>query len=381
MISRTSHAESFGPEHRRPIHRRAIGLAVSVVAVGCLAAVPPDAGALVVSSDANGLQIREPDNILNRVKLSLVDAGGLKYRVEMAQFGGRGIGFGPGCSHASTQSGIDVALCDRIAPVVSQVTLGPFRDTFNVDPSFPDPIHVNDGGIGPDIFTLGAGNDISRADRLDTVLGQAGDDELTSTGGRIDGGEGNDKLHALSPTSGTMLGGPGDDTLTADPKAGSTMVGGDGTDSFDANGARGTIDARDGVSEQVSCGQGPAGRVGTAIIDLLDTPDDAALIAEGCLTVDRAPRGEKTAAQVVSRSLTLRRGTAGVKVRCTRGTRCGGKVSLTVKGRTSSKSYSIRGKRTSTIRLAARRGTATVRLSERGKQGPRTVRSTLKVQR
>jgi hypothetical protein len=70
-----------------------------------------------------------------------------------------------------------------------------------------------------------------------------------------------------------------------------------------------------------------------------------------------------------------------VKVRCTTSTRCGGKVSVTVKGRTSSKTYSIRGKHTSTIRLAARRGTATVRLRERGKQGPRTVRSTLKVQR
>jgi hypothetical protein len=376
MNSRTSHAGS--PEHRGPICRRAFGLAVGVVAVGCLAAAP-DAPALVVSSDANGLQMREPDNILNRVKLSLVDVGGLKYRVEMAQFGGRGIGFGAGCTQVSTQPGVDVALCDRINPVVSQVTLGPFRDTFDADPSFPDPIRVQDGGIGPDVFTLGAGNDVSRADRLDTVFGQAGDDELTSTGGRIQGGEGNDKLHALSPTSGTMLGGAGDDILTADPHAGMTMVGGDGIDSFDADGARGIIDARDGIGEQVHCGQGGAGGAITATVDLLDAPDDAALIAGGCRTVDRAPAGEKTAAQLVSSSLTLRRGRAGVKVRCTKSTRCGGKVSLTVKGRTSSERYSIRGRHTSTIRLAARRGTATVRISERGKKGPRTVRSALQV--
>jgi hypothetical protein len=374
MIS--SHAECLG----RPVHRRAVGLALGMGALGCLAA-PPSALALVVSSDANGLQIREPDNILNAVKLSLIDSGGLKYRVEMAEFGGRGIGFGAGCIDASTQAGVDVAVCDRIAAVVSHVSLGPFRDTFDVDPTFPDPIHVNDGGLGPDIFTLGAGNDVSRAARLDTVFGEAGDDELTSTGGRIDGGEGNDKLHALSRTSGTMVGGPGDDTLTADPNAGSTMVGGDGTDSFAANGARGTIDARDGVSELVSCGQGAGGRLATAIVDLVDTPDDAALIAGGCLTVDRAPKGEKTAARLVSRSLTLRRGTAGVKVRCTRSARCRGKVSLTVKARTSSRRYSIKGKRTSTIRLTARRGTATVRISERGNDGPRTVRSILSVKR
>jgi hypothetical protein len=353
--------------------------AAGVVAVACIATLPPDARALVVSSDANGLQIREPDNILDRVKLSLVDAGGLKYRVEMAQFGGRGIGFGSGCRQASTQAGVDVALCDRIAPVVSQVTLGPFRDTFDVDPSFPDPIHVNDGGIGPDVFRLGAGNDVSRADRLDSVLGLTGDDDLTSTGGQIDGGEGNDKLHALSSSGGTMFGGPGDDTLTADPDAGMTMVGGDGTDSFDANGARGTIDARDGLAEQVRCGQAGAGGRTKAIVDLLDTPDDAALLAGGCLTVDRAPRGEKTAAQLTSTSLTLRRGKAGVKVRCTTSARCGGKVSLTVKGRTSSKRYSIRGKHTSTIRLPARRGAATVRISERGNKGPRTIRSALQI--
>jgi hypothetical protein len=83
----------------------------------------------------------------------------------------------------------------------------------------------------------------------------------------------------------------------------------------------------------------------------------------------------------MSTSLTLRRGRAGVKVRCTKSTRCGGKVSLTVKGRTSSERYSISGKHTSTVRLPARRGTVTVRISERGKKGPRTVRSALQVKR
>lgn len=376
----SSHARSPGSAHRGPSRRLgAVGLAAGVAAVGCLAGAAADAEALIVTSGPNGLQMREPNNVLNRVKLSLVDAGGPKYRVEMAQFGGRGITFGGGCTQISTQQGLDVALCDRIAPVVSQVSLGPLRDTFVVDPSFPDPIHVADGGIGPDIFSLGAGNDVSRAGRLDTVLGQGGNDELTGVGGRVDGGAGNDKLHAIGVSPSTLLGGAGDDTLTADPKARMTMVGGVGTDSFDANGARGSIDARDGIGEQVRCGTGGASGAITATIDLLDQPGDAALIADGCRTVDRAPAGEKTAARLASTSLTLRRGRAGVKVRCTSRARCRGKLSLTVKGRTSSKRYSIGGRRTSTLRLSARRGTATVRISERGKQGSRTVRSNLRV--
>jgi hypothetical protein len=360
--------------------RRLLGVAVGVAAVACLTGAQ-EARALVVSSDANGLQMREPDNILNRVKLSVVDSGGLKYRVEMAQFGGRGISFGPGCTQISTLQGVDVALCDRINPVVSQVSFGPMRDTLVTDPNFPDPIHVQDGGIGPDIFSLGAGADVARADRLDTVLGQSGDDDLSTTGGRIDGGEGDDRLHALAGITGPMVGGPGNDTLTADPDASTTMTGGDGTDSFAANGARVLIDARDGISEQVSCGDGTSRRGSTAVVDLLDTPDDAALIAQGCQTVDRAPKGERTAARLVSRSLLLRRGTTGVKVRCTTRTRCAGEVSLTVNGRSHSRTFSIKARRTATVRLATRLGTATVRISERGDKGARTVRSILKVVR
>lgn len=360
---------------RRARRRRTL-LSAGAIAALCLTGAA-DAGALVVSSDANGLQLREPDNILDRVKLSLVDAGGLKYRVELAQFGGRGIGFGQGCTQISTQPGLDVALCDRVNPVVSQVTFGPMRDTLDVDPAFPDPIHVADGGIGPDIFTLGAGADVSRAERLDTVFGQGGDDHLTSFGGRVDGGEGNDRLHGAGATLGTLVGGPGDDTLTAAAGALVAMTGGDGTDSFDADGARGTIDSRDGIPEQVRCG-GPAGRGAVATIDLLDTPDDAALIAGGCLTVDRAPRGERTAAQLGSRSLTVRRGKAAVKVRCTTGARCVGTVSLTAGRRTSRRGFSIAGKRSATIRLAARAGSASVQIAEEGVAGPRTLRALLK---
>jgi hypothetical protein len=359
------------PTTRTPLRRRAALLGAGALAATALLGTA-DARALVVSSDANGLQMREPDNILDRVKLSLVDVGGLKYRVEMAQFGGRGIGFGPGCTQISTQHGLDIALCERINPVVSQVTFGPMRDTLEVDPAFPDPIHVADGGIGPDIFTLGAGADVSRADRLDTIFGQGGDDQLTSFGGRVDGGEGNDRLHAAATIAGPLVGGPGDDALTAEADSVMTMIGGEGTDSFDAGGARGVIDSRDGIPEPVTCG-GPAGRGAVAVVDLLDTPDDAALIAGGCRSVDRAPRQEKTAAQLASRALTVRRGTAAVKIRCTTAARCSGTVALRAGGRTSGKRFAIAGKRTGSVRLAARTGAVTVRVAEAGIRGPRTL--------
>jgi Ca2+-binding RTX toxin-like protein len=341
--------------------RRPLALAT---ALGCVAAaaLAPQASALVVSSDANGLQMREPNNTLNRVKLSLVDAGGPKYRVEMAQFGGRGIEFGPGCRQISTQHGLDIALCDRINPVVSQVSLGPLTDTFTADPTFPDPIHVNDGGLGPDIFSLGAGNDVSTANREDTVLGGAGNDQLTSRGGRVDGGEGNDVLNALPTTFGGVL------------------VGGPGVDTFDGQGGQTIIDSRDGIAEEVRCGPAADRRLGvTAFVDLVDTPSDQALIAGGCRGVDRAPKDEQTAAQLAKSTVKLRGEQATVKVRCTTTSRCTGTVALASGGRTDRESFSIAGNRTAKLRLAARPGAATVRIAERGQQGPRTLHSVVTV--
>ncbi len=254
---------------------------------------------------------------------------------------------------------------------------------------------VADDKAGPDFYKLGAGNDVAVGGTRDSFEGRAGNDNLTTSGGKLDGGDGNDTLKALNVADfsggyAEMSGGNGDDFLTAERRAFIRMVGDAGKDSFDGNGATGFIDSRDGVKETVSCGKQPKGGkpvrlINTArpfrkaTIDLVDEPSDAALIAGGCLTVDRAPRGEKTAAQLVSTSLKLRRGRVGVKLRCTTAKRCRGKLSVRVKGRTRSKRYSIRGRRTATVRLAARRGTATVRVSEKGRKGARTMRAALKV--
>jgi hypothetical protein len=369
------------PRRISPLRRIAIAAIVAVVGIGV---TTTEAHALLVSSDASGLQMREPNNTLNRVKLSLVDSGGLKYRVEMAQFGGQGIQFGPGCVQASTQEGVDVALCDRINPVVSHVSLGPMRDTFDADPTFPDPIIVNDGGLGPDIFRLGAGNDIARGTD-DSFVGGAGDDDLFVREGSLDGGDGNDSLRA-SKGSVRMDGGVGDDTLSADAAAEVTMVGGEGKDAFDAGGANSVIDSRDGISEQVSCGKPTrvTGRVRSfriAVVDLVDAPDDQGLVAGGCSAVDRAPVGEETAAQVVSKSLKLRDGEVKLKLRCTSSERCTGRVSITVRGRSSAKRFSIKGHRSAQIPLRSRPGRAVVQTKEKGQAGDRGTVTTLKVKR
>jgi len=373
--------------------RKMIALSAAAASLAAVFAAAP-AQALTVTSDANGLRLNEPGFTRADIKLTLVFSGGVKYRVETPNFGQNAITTGTGCVNQSSV-GTAVALCNRVKPIVSEVSLGTSRfDKFAVDPGFPDPIVVNDTKGGPDSYQLGAGSDFARGGTGDEFIGGAGNDDLATRGGGLEGGAGNDTLRALNQPDFTndtndMLGGPGNDTLTAEGVTLVGMVGGEGTDTFDPNGSRGFVDSRDGVKEQVSCGKRKrflrlinSGRPRRrAIVDLTDAPNDASLIKGGCATVDRAPNGEKTAAQLVKDSAKLRRGKAGVKVKCTTRARCRGRVSLTVKGRTSSTRYSIRGRRTATIRLNARRGNATVRIRERGRKGARTTRAALKVTR
>ena len=361
--------------------------AATVAALGFAGVSATQAQALNVSSDAAGLKMVEPGFNRAAVKLS-IEANGTKYRLVTPNFGGNAVSAGPGCVNASTV-GEAIAICDRITPKVAEVNLGPGPDTFEVDPAFPDPITVTDAQRGPDIYKLGAGDDVAKGQTGDSFEGRAGNDDLTSTAAILDGGEGNDKLHALNSsdfrnTDTELIGGDGNDALSADGRALYEMTGGPGTDTFNAGGGSGRIDSRDGIAEQVVCGIRGKGvpqlrlintsrRFAIATIDLVDTPADAALVAGGCTRVDRAPKGEKTAAQLTSTKLKVKRGKAGVKVRCTTSSRCKGKLSVTVKGRTSSKRFSIRGKKSATVRVAARKGNAAVRISEKGKRGARTL--------
>jgi hypothetical protein len=343
--------------------RLALGAAL---AIGAVAIPATSAQALSVSSTPeSGLQMREPNNTLNRIDLSIVE-GGTKYRIEMPEFGGRGLSGGPNCTLNEPRPGVNVAICDRLTPKVS-VSMGSQGDTFKVDPSFPDPIDIF-GGLGNDGIQLGAGNDTAR---------------MGAGGGSIRGNDGNDTL--LGRGFDTLVGGPGNDTLRAAFRV-ERMTGGDGVDTFEPNGLTTTVDSRDGIAEQVTCGVGSR-RNGApfrqAIVDLVDQPGDEAL---GCDRVDRAPKGEKTSVSLKSKRLKAKRGRVALKVRCTTSRRCTGKARVTVGGkRSKAVSYRIRGKRTGTVRVklpaGAKGRTATVVLTEKGQAGARNIRAAVPFKR
>lgn len=370
------------------IRRRTVAVA-AVVAAG-FAASAPHADALVVGSGANGLELREPDNILDRVKVSLVsDAGALKYRVEMPRFGGRGLSGGAGCLKVTP----DEFLCQRLKAQV-KVSLGFFRDSFSVPATFPDPIEYR-GSLEFDTVQLGAGDDTAFGNG-DRVHAGGGNDRLIADGSDVEvmlGEDGNDFLQAFRDRD-RLDGGNGNDELTAKADQGRNTIGkaelsgGPGVDTFQGNGNVVKIDSRDGIAETVACGFAAsdprhARRRGAAVVDLVDKPSDAALLAGGCKFVDRAPKGEKTAAQIKSTKLSLRRGIASITVKCTTKKRCKGKLSLSVKSGKASKRYSIKGRRSQRISVRLRGGSklATVRLKEKGKKGSRTQLARLAVKR
>lgn len=387
-MHRSSAAGFTAPRHHHHAARHALLAGLTCAVAG--AALAPSAQALVVTTGPEGLVMREPNNTLNRITLSLVESGGVtRYRVEMPEFGGRGASGGPGCTTEEPRRGVNVVTCDRISPRVS-VSLGPLDDTFAVDPSFPDPIDAF-GGIGADRFTLGAGNDTLRpSSGGGGVDGGAGDDVLNggSDGGALFGGEGNDQLSARQGTS--IDGGPGDDILTLDGDGVDLVRGGEGLDTFTGPGSARVVDSRDGVAEQVFCGRFAntfeskfSLRFSRAIVDLVDTPDDAGLFAAGCANVDRAPRGEAHTVALPGTSVRLRGGRAEVKVRCAAKARCSGTVTVALGARTGTAKYRISGGKTKTVRVkvGGKAATARVSISEQGVKGLRTIDAGLRVKR
>ncbi len=361
-------------------HAIAVGL---VIGAGAATAAP--AQALVVATGPEGLQMREPNNTLNRVTLALVDSGGAtKYRVEMPQFGGRGLQSGPGCVQEEPRPGLDVAICDRVAPKVS-VSLGPMDDTFVVDPSFPDPIQAF-GGLGADRIVLGAGDDtLLSSSGGGTVDGNGGNDALTSiSDSTLNGGDGDD---VLTGGAGTVIdGGPGNDNLVMGRPDLDLARGGEGTDTFTGEGSARVVDARDGNAEVVACGLRSnrfAQRFTFAIVDLVDTPDDAGMAASGCSNVDRAPANETTSVQLKNRTVQMRAGKAQLQIRCTTKRACVGRAWVSVGGKRGTVAYRIAGRTTKTVRVpaAGNAKTAKVTISEKGKKGARTIRATLTTKR
>lgn len=132
---------------------------------------------------------------------------------------------------------------------------------------------VFDGGAGADWMSGGDGNDSfgqegqyggfqSYADDLDSIDGGAGDDSVlywnsgASSGGRIDGGTGNDTLKILWSNGLLLLGGDGNDTLTGSLGGGSTADAGAGNDVLSLGLDNSVISAGEGNDKAIVSGPG-----------------------------------------------------------------------------------------------------------------------------
>ena len=172
------------------------------------------------------------------------------------------------------------------------------------------PIHFA-GTDGPNVVQL-------RSEAADTVRGLGGDDRIDGANGNdvLDGGAGDDTIYG-GGNDDTITGGPGLDSLSGEGSASGLFISVAGND---------TIDARDGVREQLNCGPG----ADTAIVDPLDVvPQDPGSL---CEAVERGAPAARLG--IRSASLRLRRGRIAVRLACPAGgAACRGKLGVRTKGR------------------------------------------------
>ncbi len=165
-----------------------------------------------------------------------------------------------------------------------------------------------DGGLGADTLDGGAGHDVADYSLRTSPVGVSLDgdrndgeasenDAVLSSVEEILGGSAGDVL-AGNDAGNVLRGGAGDDNLSAgagddvlDGGAGDdTLRGGAGADSFAGGDGSDTVDARDNVAEDISCGTGH---------DVV-IADDADRVAADCEVVDRptAPAPDGTLPQL-----------------------------------------------------------------------------------
>ena len=168
------------------------------------------------------------------------------------------------------------------------------------------PIHFT-GNDGPNDVQL-------RSEAADIVRGMGGNDRIDAANGndQLDGGAGDD----------TILGGGGDDVIVGGPGTDSLAGEGSGSGQFTSVPGNDTIDARDGVREQLNCGPG----ADTALVDALDlVPQDPGSL---CEAVQRPP--VIAAAKLSTSSLKVQsRKRVTVKLTCPKDVApCAGKLTL-----------------------------------------------------
>ncbi|MDA0165179.1 hypothetical protein OM076_33225 [Solirubrobacter ginsenosidimutans] len=182
-----------------------------------------------------------------------------------------------------------------------------------------------------------------RSESADVLSGLGGDDVIDGANGNdtIDGGDGND----------TISGGGNDDTITGGPGLDSLSGEGSGSGFYISVAGNDTVDARDGVREQLNCGPG----ADTAIVDELDVvPQDPGSL---CEAVERSgvaapPPGSAPVPvpSISSSKLSVSKSRITVKLHCKAGgERCRGKLTL----RTASKVKVGKSRKTVTIGSAS----------------------------
>jgi hypothetical protein len=192
-----------------------------------------------------------------------------------------------------------------------------------------------------------------RSESADTIAGLGGDDLIDAANGNdiIDGGAGNDTIYG-GGNDDRVIGGPGLDSLSGEGSASGFFISVAGND---------TIDARDGVAEQLNCGPG----ADVAIVDALDVvPQDPGSL---CEVVDRPPVATSPAPQpkpsLRSSRLSVSKNRIAVKLSCPKGgAACRGKLTLRTAAKVKlgskrtvvslgSASYSVAAGRSSTLRV------------------------------
>jgi hypothetical protein len=204
-----------------------------------------------------------------------------------------------------------------------------------------------------------------RSQSPDVLVGLGGDDTIDAANGNdvIDGGDGNDTIYG-GGNDDRVIGGPGLDSLSGEGSASGFFISIAGND---------TIEARDGVREQLNCGPG----ADTAIVDELDViPQDPGSL---CEAVDRTAAssppspGGAAAPSIRSSKLSVRRGRVSISMSCTEA--CSGKLTLKTASKVklgSKRSVVTLGSASYSL-AAGKKATVKVKLSSKGRSVMRKV--------
>jgi len=219
----------------------------------------------------------------------------------------------------------------------------------------------------------------------DSVIGSAGRNELRGFegGDTLRGAGGDDTLRGDAGDD-VLAGGPGRDRLDGGPDA-DRLLGQEDADVYLAGAGDDSVDARDGVPEEIDCGPG----TDIADVDLKDTVPGLFLLGR-CETVFRSPADDGAPSRVAGRTLRMDRGRrARVVVVCPATARVACRGVLTLRGVRGARvlargSYAVpRGRRAavSLVLRAAVPREVVVTTRERGvsRLGPRGSRTVLRV--